>query len=144
MLFSEKEHCSKKGKNLLHRLHLDSEHKETIESLINGSSETKLKHPLTAFAAFRQGVEALLCSGGFDWGYSDKVPDATGKKAGVELVFQCLYKGGGRSPHAVGLKESAVKEGFFLWVESIYRGGIGAAEQTGAESGLEAIHGFYK
>ena len=38
--------------------------------------------------------------------------------------------GGGRSRQAIGLKESTVKQGFYLEVDSIYRGGIGAAEQT--------------
>jgi hypothetical protein len=36
-----------------------------------------------------------------------------------------LYKGAGRSAQAVGLKKSAVKQRFFLGVESINRGGIG-------------------
>ena len=31
------------------------------------------------FAALRTCGESLWCSGGFGWGYSDKVPTATGK-----------------------------------------------------------------
>jgi hypothetical protein len=46
------------------------------------------------FAAFKQGGVELGCSGGFGWGYSEKVPDATGSDAGVELAVYSINRGG--------------------------------------------------
>ena len=43
--------------------------------------------------------------------------------------MQKTRRGGGRSRQALGLEESAVTQGFYLLVDSINRGGVGAVEQ---------------
>jgi hypothetical protein len=81
----------------------------------------------------------LLCSGAFGWGYSEKVPTATGNEAGFALFIR-----GGRSWRAADAAQRNLFAAFYLLVAENYRGRVTIGQKPAQTHVGFYIYGSYR